>query len=374
MLSRKDSLGMRRNHSGMKAVFDAYGKAAGRACLCLILAGACFVLGSKRAAADSAADASIGVISTSEQKWLTRITYLDDEMKETGERDYPYAGVSLDGYQNICRADDRIFLYARGGSRKAEDGLIFSLSLQDGSVKEYDFDRVNILSFCVEGDYIYTVSNLNWTCYADRMSVKDGTRTFVDSTEVILDNTAVVDGMLYSLGYDEDNANCLFRVNFEQNRIEKLLTLDCVDLPVFLVTYKDFLIYTCDGMLFLYDVLTGDLEEVPLSGEDACHLNVCGDLLYIGYTSLFSEGEDSRVELYDLKKRRVTGSFSHSGPILQIEPGDPDGGNVWVCGYEGVTGYELSGDTGTAVRYAAFASDETLYPGGFFPMERGHTE
>ena len=344
---------------------------AGRVCTILFLAGAFLASAGRRAEAGAVPDASIGLISTAEEKYRTRITFLDDELKAFEKKDYPYKGVSLDGYQDTCRVQDRLFLNARGGSEKDDDSLILALSLPDGTVEEYDPGRVNILSFCVADDCLYTVSNLNWECYADRMSLKDGTQTSVVSTEVILDSAAVSDGMLYSLGYDENYANCLFRVDFEQNQIEKLLTLECQDLPSFLVSYEGRLIYTCDGILWFYEISTGALEEVKLSGKDACHLNVCGDLLYIGYTDLHSDDGDSRVERYDLKKGCVTGSLDYSGPVLQIEPGDTAGQKVWICGYDNVTEYDFSGENGTPVRSVKLAMDGELYPGGFFPAEVG---
>lgn len=313
-------------------------------------------------------DYSIGVIKSTQTLAGTDITYLDSELKTINTLNYPYGRMEGCSFYVPKVVNGVMYENPLGFGIEKNFGTIIGLDLNDGSVKEYPFNRVNITNYIVTDDYIYTISNLNSVTYIDRYCFKDKTISSVELDGIISMDMALYKRQLYVFAIVDNHCN-MYKVDMDLKKyafeyeLTKWFPVE-ENSPNYSVVYGDNLYLTIGNKVLEYSMKQKRIKEIKLPYKDGWQLLLKGSLLYVSCTDIYDD-TDSAIVVLDLKSREILGCMEFLHTINQF---DLKGNDLYIHSNNNtIEKYKVSDNYQCTLEHSVkIETKEDYYIGSFF--------
>ena len=312
----------------------------------------------------STEEACWGVIYTTESGNKTKVKWLDKDFKEVAETGYDFSGAQLGGFRNMTETPKDVVLLPEGEVGKSDYGKVVLLDKKTGDTKEVAYDRTNVTGYSFEEGKVAVASNLNTESFVTVVDLDTEKKEEYKLPEgIIVYEVILHKGNVYGMVGDPDDRYSFAEFLVPEKKMKILMELDEEEAPGFLCSYEDEILFPSRDGLVEYNIKNGKSATEKLTRSDAFNLNVAGDILWICYTDIQTEGYGSLIEGRDLKTGEIKWSAQHPGEVLQLEAWND---KVAVLDYETITVYELR--EGKIMKKIAShkCNDKTYYVGGFF--------
>lgn len=317
---------------------------------------------------------SLGIIQTKEYKNQTKITFYNEQLELTNEIVYSYPNISFDGFRNALIKDNRLYLQPKGDGDKLDYGKVIAMSLQDGKITEYDFNRTNITDFKCDGQNIYAVSNLNGSTYIDCYDTKTKEIQTFTTRDILIDTIVVNKGRMYGIASDWNaQENFFVHISMEEQTFQEIYSIKTELSPSYLEFWENHVYFVNDNVLYEYQTDNDKMVTHKLPHKNAYNLLLKDEKLYIGCTDIF-ENTTSYLDVFDINTGEVKQLLTVDGSILQVEVSGKTHDTIYLCSYEKIEKYQL--DKGKYVKNneVELPESKTFFVGGFFINETNTTD
>lgn len=274
-------------------------------------------------------DSMIAVVYSSEGEG-SEIQWLDSNLEVLGVSNLPGNNLGSNiGFQNTEYYDGGFFLIAQGNT--PEENIVFLIP-KEGPFREIQQGRINPTSWDASSDVIAIAGNYNWKSYIDLINIKDGSIQSIDAPDESFVNAVAV-GRDCIYGISEDlKKGAKYHVSaysVSDKRAENLIALDSKETPCFIQEESGKLFLIDNGNLLVYDTGTSSVETVKLTRQDGFNIRISGERLWIAYTNIHEDKQDSIIECRDLTSLKVLCSTSIDDAVMELEPVD---NSIYVLG------------------------------------------
>lgn len=328
----------------------------------------CFVYLFFVAGCDEAYDADyeLGIIQTQEYKEESKICFYDEQLQLKKEIKYPYPNISYDGFFNSLIKNNKLYLQPKGHSDELDYGKIIAMSLQDGEVTEYDFNRTNITAFDCDEQKVYAVSNLNGITYIDCYDIKTKEMQTFETDKILIDNIAVNNGKIYAMAMDWETEEDIFGcVSIEAQNWEEHYRIQTDMSPAFLEFFENRVYFVDKNLLYEYQTDAGKMVTHELPHTNAYNLSLKNEKLYIGCTDIFEE-TTSYLEVFDINSGENETLLTVDGSILQVEVFGENCDTIYLRGYENIEKYKMYNGGFRKEQELKLPDENDFFVGGFF--------
>lgn len=287
----------------------------------------------------------IGVIQTQTQEDKTKLDIYDENCKWLKSENYSIGGVGRYGFGSSQVLDGVVYDIAVGNDYKEDYGAVVGLDLYTGEVKEYNFGRVSLVDLRVTKENIYTISNIDGKTYIDRYHFASKkmdsfcwdrepmTDFAVSDTEKIYFSN--VDGILYSLQFDENKAE---RIGDIRDYLGKEAVLS------YMHAVGDKLYISLNSSeIMVYDSSTKKIRLLDLELDSGGLIINDENYLYVASADLVNSLSDGFIVKLNLDTEEIVARWDFDVDIYQFEISKD---SVYILSYNDLElrQYSIEGD------------------------------
>lgn len=304
----------------------------------------------------------LGVIMTNNAKEKSVMVFLDENLTPLSEVVYNAANVTSG---KGITSDSKAYMAANGNWDLLDRGIVVSIDMIDGAVKEFNLNRVNITDLQADHEWIYANSNLNWEFFFDRININTGEIQSAKISDLLIYSFTAFDDVIYAVAEEaSDQSMALYSYSFVTDEWDKLCTMldsECIGYTdIECVGEKIYVII--DDVLYIYSISDHILRDHEIGNSPASKLCIVSNDVYIVISDPAAGSDESIVEKYICENDRMETIGTYNGTILQIQFA---GENVFIMDYEVlIKAHIYDGEFVTDSTY--FFSTDYDYCGGLF--------
>lgn len=270
----------------------------------------------------------VATIVTTEKFKKSIINYYDSDLKKVKSDTVSYPKLGSHFNQPVYN-NEKMYLVPKGLITKYDEKKIAEINLNDGGIKDYDVNHINILNVSVNEKYIYSISNFNSVNYLTQTDKENNYIKEISNDELFYMRLVVC---------IKDKV-CLFEFNSQSDQIQSKLNV--YDINLNLLKSIDIssmgenqLKYAVkDNLLFFSNTLLNDqdsntigvlnvddysLKSITLNDYKPSDLIIYDNHLYVAHTNeVVTEGK--KISVINLNNYDDIKQYEINYPIMRME-------------------------------------------------------